>query len=236
MFFKAFIKRIKRRLLHLRLQPIRVFCFHVVSDVFDSQTMWKCDWMSVEGFKGTINHLLSKKYKFISLTDAYKHICEDRVRYRKYAVVTFDDGDSSIMNVMPWLTKKRIPVTLFVNPGILSSDYLREKPMSLLLSDDLHKMEINFSGILSIGNHGYIHKSCIDIPFEEFKNSVLFSEAYLKQFDLKIPFFSYPFGSCSQQTNQYLINMHLVPVLCDGKKNYRDEGVIHREVIESCRY
>lgn len=130
-FFKAFIKRIKRRLLHLRLQPIRVFCFHVVSDVFDSQTMWKCDWMSVEGFKGTINHLLSKKYKFISWTDAYKHICEDRVRYRKYAVVTFDDGDSSIMNVMPWLTKKRIPVTLFVNPGILSSDYLREKPIKL---------------------------------------------------------------------------------------------------------
>ncbi len=34
--------------------------------------------------------------EFISLTEAYEHICNDNIRCKRYAVLTFDDGYTSL--------------------------------------------------------------------------------------------------------------------------------------------
>ena len=48
---------IRRKWTKIRLQPIRVFCFHQVSEQFDASTMWECDWTQIEQFKRNILRL-----------------------------------------------------------------------------------------------------------------------------------------------------------------------------------
>lgn len=70
---------IKRKWTRLRLKPVRVFCFHHVSDVFDPDKMWKCDWTQTEVFKQNVL-APKKRYTFISLQEAYNHISCDKFR------------------------------------------------------------------------------------------------------------------------------------------------------------
>jgi len=102
-------QRIRNRLLRMRLQPIRVFCFHQVSDTFDPVTMWKSDWVSTEVFKQRILALKKEGYQFVSLEDAKRRMKHDSIRTKRYAVLTADDGSSTVKNVLPWLAEQKIP-------------------------------------------------------------------------------------------------------------------------------
>ena len=113
-------------MLRLRLQPIRVFCFHQVSDEFEPNTMKPCDWMRTEAFKDTILKL-RRDYAFISLQEATKHLKHDSFRRKRYAVLTADDGWASMKNILPWLAEQGIPLTLFLNPSYLDGKHFREK-------------------------------------------------------------------------------------------------------------
>ena len=91
----ASVNTIKRKWTRLRLKPVRVFCFHHVSDVFEPDTMWECDWTQTDAFKQDIL-TMKKKYTFISLEEAYNHISNDKFRKTSYAVLTSDDGWASL--------------------------------------------------------------------------------------------------------------------------------------------
>lgn len=213
------------------VKPIRVFCFHQVSDAYNPVTTWKCDWTQTDVFKQSIKQLLNDGYSFISLTEAYEHITKDVFRRKKYAVLTFDDGDSSLKDLLPWIDEMNIPVTLFVNPASLLGESQREKPMDLLTAQALQVLEQKYNRLITIGNHGYFHRKCADLSIEEFQDDVQKSESFLTQYARKIPFYAYPYGSHSSSTNKYLLSINLCPVLCDGQKNYSDTRVIHREVV-----
>lgn len=47
-------------------KPIRVFVFQQVSDAFEPEAMWECDWTQTEQFMQKVFALM-KKYQFISL-------------------------------------------------------------------------------------------------------------------------------------------------------------------------
>ena len=102
--------------MHLRLQPIRVYCLHHVCTSYDAETMYEGDWMALNAFQATIRKMQQSGVEFLSLSDAYKHMRNDFSRRKKYAVLTFDDGYASLKEVLPWLKAQHIPVTLFVNP------------------------------------------------------------------------------------------------------------------------
>ena len=72
--------------MRLRLQPIRVFCFHQVSAEFDASTMWECDWMQIEEFKQRIN-TIRKEHTFISISEAYEKLRNDRFRAEYHTMV-----------------------------------------------------------------------------------------------------------------------------------------------------
>ena len=55
----------------LRLQPIRVFCLHHVSEQFDAESMSACDWMQIDEFKRLILSMQHDGITFISLSEAY---------------------------------------------------------------------------------------------------------------------------------------------------------------------
>ena len=93
---------IKRQLLKLRLQPIRVFCLHHVCKTYDGITMYQGDWMQIDEFKQKVLRMRQDGVEFISLTDAYNKITNDKFRNHKYAVLTFDDGYASLKEILPW--------------------------------------------------------------------------------------------------------------------------------------
>ena len=98
---KKIIEKIRRRLTKLSLQPIRVYCLHHVCEHFDPDSMHESDWMALGEFQQRIFSMHKDSVQFISLTDAYNHIKNDKVRLGKYAVLTFDDGYASLKELLP---------------------------------------------------------------------------------------------------------------------------------------
>ena len=221
-------RKISKKLLRLRLCPIKVFCFHIISESFDSQTMWECDWMQTDRFKSLVDRLSRGGYRFISLTDAYKHIANDWCRFKKYAVFTFDDGSKTILELMPWLAERMIPITLFVNPAFLSGNAKREKPMALMREDELKHFVEQYSSLVTLASHSYKHEDVSLFSEEMFQKDVLCCEDYLNSLPGKIPFYAYPYGRFTKLTNDILRKVNLIPVLVDGQDNFGDNRFIHR--------
>ena len=228
---KELVNIIQRKWMRLRLQPISVFCFHQVSDVFDPESMWECDWMSTNDFKNLINNL-QKKYTFISLQDAYDKLKHNTFRFRKYAVLTADDGWASVMNVIPWLSERQIPITLFLNPLYLDGVHKQEREAEQLLTKrDLEKLQGVYPNI-TVASHGWTHKDTTKLNTEEFLDSIKKSEQVLNEYTLKKPFYAFTYGRYKNEYIDILRQHHLVPVLIDGNKNIKFDGAIHREEIE----
>lgn len=227
----SLLRKIRKRLTRFRVRPIRVFCAHQVCDKFDAEAMWPADWIETTQFKSRISCLLAQGYRFISLKEAYSHICNDWVRRKKYAVLTFDDGAASVAEILPWLENFSIPVTLFVNPAVLSGAAKRSKPFEVLSIAELQDLEISYASILSIGNHGFTHVSSLELPDDIFRQSVEDAEASLSMYTSRVPFYAYPYGKHTIRHDRYLLHSSLIPVLCDGQKNYTDSLVIHRELL-----
>lgn len=231
MFFKAFIKRIKRKLLHLRLQPIHVYCFHQVSDSFDSRGMWQCDWTQTELFKRSILAIKSRAH-FISLEEAYSHIVNDRVRLNKFAVLTADDGWESLTNIIPWLAEQGIPITLFINPLYLDGVHKQMREAEKILTfENIQHLVTKFSPLISIASHGWSHRDCLLMTDEEFVENVDKADSVLRKIDGYIPFYAFTFGRCVDTQLKYLGEKGLIPVLVDGEKNY-NQRYISRECID----
>lgn len=97
------LKKLQRKWMKLRLQPIRVFCLHHVCEQFDADAMYACDWMALDEFKQKINIMRNDGYQFISITDAYEHLKKDKFRRKKYAILTLDDDMYYHKDYMMWM-------------------------------------------------------------------------------------------------------------------------------------
>lgn len=224
--------KLSRYLEKLRLRPVRVFCFHQVSDVFEPDTMWECDWTQTEAFKRKVL-ALKERYTFIPLDVAYDHIANDRFRVKNYAVLTADDGWASLKNIIPWLVEQKIPVTLFLNPLYLDGIHYQERATEKLLTRaDVDELVEQFSPMITIASHGWSHKDCTKMSEEDFEISVRMSEDALQGIGGKIPFFAFTFGRYHDNQADWLRSQSIVPVLMDGTKNYDDATRIHRELLD----
>ena len=229
------VKNIKRKWTRLRLKPIRVICFHHVSDVFDPDTMWECDWTQTEAFK--LNILaLKKKYTFISLEEAYNHISCDKFRNTYYAVLTSDDGWGSLKNILPWLAEEKIPITLFLNPLYLDGKHYQSRDSEeFLTKEEVTDLIERYEPFITIASHGWSHEDCLKMPIETFEESVRKSEEYLMTLKGKVPFYAFTFGRHTIKQLEFLKQQNLVPVLMDGMANYDEASCIHRESVDNGR-
>ena len=229
------VNSIKRRWTRLRLRPIRVFCFHHVSDVFEPETMWECDWMQTEVFKKRIL-TLKEKYTFISLEEAHAHIANDRFRVNNFAVLTSDDGWASLKNILPWLAEEKIPITLFLNPMYMDGKHFQSRDSEVFLTkEEVADLTERYEPFITIASHGWSHEDCLKMSMESFKDSVSKSEEYLTPMKGKVPFYAFTFGRHTTKQLEFLEQHSLVPVLIDGIVNYDDASCIHRECIDDGR-
>lgn len=223
--------RIKRKLMKLRLQAIRVFCFHQVSDSFDERYMEQIDWMQTGSFMQRIESLQGEGYKFLSLVEAQEKLKQDKFRCKKYAVLTSDDGWATLRNVLPWLNEQQIPMTLFLNPAYLDGKHFRnsnkEQYLNTVEIEQIHKQY----PLVTIGSHGWEHVAATEQTGDEFIESVNKTTAYLRKMPNYIPFHAYTWGRYSSKTNCILKEVGITPVYMDGEKNYNDSYAIHRELL-----
>lgn len=223
------LKKIRRKWMKLRLQPIRVFCLHHVCKHFDADAMYACDWMALDEFKQKISALRSQGYQFISLTDAYEYLKKDWFRRKKYAVLTFDDGCKSLNEVLPWIEELQLPATLFINGKYLDGKSYRETPNEQYLTyDELFSLT---NPLIEIGHHGWEHTAAIEMTEEELLESLQRNIEVLSAHPRYIPFWAYTYGIHDQNSDVTLSKNGMTLVLVNGGKNYKWKGCIARELF-----
>ena len=225
------LDKLGRKLKKMRLRPIHVFLFHQVSDVFDESTMKRGDWTETGQFKRNIG-ILKDKYRFVSLEKACEMMRKDVFRFRRYAVLTSDDGWASLKGILPWLKEQGIPVTLFLNPRYFDGRHFREKETEkYLLQEDVDGLAAWYPDV-TVASHGWEHVRATDLTEEAFRDSVRASTKALKPCPNYIPFFAYTYGSRTSETDRVLRDSGLVPVLIDKETNRDDVTLIHRELLD----
>lgn len=231
----------------IRLRPIRVFCFHHVSEVRDPLVCQQEDWTQLDQFKRNIEKM-QEKYVFISLSEAHRKLIHDKLRFKHYAVLTTDDGLASVQNVIHWLTEKYIPLTLFINTRYMEGNKI--KPVHLKWLHELapfadekelaKKMYLSkeqiwalTSSYLEIGMHGHEHLNVQQIKEEEFETDVNVCKEKLSKHPRYVPNYAYPWGCATKESMDFLEKNSIIPVLVRGGKNYQWEGYIDRECIDN---
>ena len=242
---KALFRKAKRFIIRVRWRPIRVFCLHHISDNYSPAICSEGDWVSTVSFENTILQL-EKKYSFISLVDAHRKLKRDLFRFRRYAVLTFDDGNSSVFSSLKWLEQRGIPYTLFLNTkyfdGVSCSPHILKRARSYYSGIDetevakdrylsrqmLEKLSPVFS---SFASHGFEHFDATILSSYEFERQLDQNLVNLNNYPQSIPFHAYTWGRHSKEIDTILREKCLVPVLMDGGKNYNDSSCIHRELF-----
>lgn len=240
-------KKLCPKVRNLFVKPIRVFCFHQVSEIYNPLTMWKCDWTQLDQFKENILRL-NNKYVFISLQEACEKLKHKRFRFRKYAVLTADDGYKSILNVLPWLEEKKIPIALFINTKYLDKhswctineeqavrtksdvDMLSEVCPDLFMSkEELFALD---SHLISVGLHGHEHLDATKQSEDEFRENLEKCRSILSSHKGFVPFHAYTWGHHNAKTDRVVREMGFIPVLVNGMNNYNKTDYIDRICID----
>ena len=184
--------------------------------------------MSTADFKTKINNL-QQEYTFISLPEAYEKMKNDTFRFKKYAVLTADDGSKTIECILPWLHEHHIPLTMFLNGSYLDGKTYREDPAERYFTkEDI--MHLNMDNI-TFGHHSWNHKDLCALSSDDFKEAVQKNKNILADVPNLIPFWAYPYGTHTLKSDALLRETGLVPLFMDGQVNYNDANGIHRELL-----
>ena len=244
---KNVLNKIHKKLLKFRLQPIRVFVFHHVSEVRDPLVCQIPDWTQLDQFKRNIENL-SKQYTFISLSDACKRLQQDKVRCRKYAVLTTDDGLTSVMNVVSWLEGRKIPLTLFVNTRYMDGDKIKpvhqewlrviapnadEKEIAKRMYLSKEQVFALTSPYIEIGMHGHEHLDIYQSEESQFERDINLCRQILHTHPRFISMYAYPWGHATRKSIVYLTMHDIIPIVLRGGGNYVWNGMIDRECIDN---
>lgn len=230
MNMQELLHRVIRKVTKLRLQPIRIFDMHHVSAVYDVESMNRGDWVLIDEFKSKILSMSREGWEFISLTEAYHHMCHDWSRCKKYAVLTFDDGYASLKGILPWLEEQHIPVTLFINGKYLDGLSYRKTPKEQYLTKE--ELLGLTSPLIEIGSHGWEHIDASPLTEKEFSELIDKNMQLLSKHPRFIPYHAYTWGRHTSMTDSLLKERNIVPVLVDGIRNYNDNLFIHRELLQ----
>ena len=230
------LQKIRNRFTKLCLHPIRVFCLHHITAEFDTVSMCDGDWIEINRFKDSVNQLQECGYTFISLEDAYHKIVYDVLRFRKYAVLTADDGYKSLDEIIPWIIEQHIPITLFINGKYTDGISQREEQdmkFEYLLTSELQQYVKDGHGLVDVQSHGWEHLDATLMTVSDFRLQIDKNISYIEQNHLSktVGFHAYTWGRHSVETDGVLLKKRIVPVLVDGMKNYDDLGFVHRELF-----
>lgn len=162
-----------------------VLLYHSISNSADFFAV------SPEEFERQMRYL-KEHFTIVSLSRAFAHAADERVR-RDSVAVTFDDGYRDFLtNALPVLKRHRIPATLFVlgdspDRAELGNDH------PLLASGDFSALR---DPLVTIGSHGLTHTKLTKIPLAEAQRELQESRYAIGELSGVIPtHLAYPKGS-----------------------------------------
>lgn len=223
------LHKIRNRFKKLRLQPVRIFDMHHVCAEIDAESMNACDWMQIDDFQQKLMDMREDGVEFISLSEAYRHICNDWLRLTKYVVITFDDGYASLKEILPWLEEQHIPATLFINGKYLDGKSYRKNPKEKYLTKT--ELWALSAPLIEIGSHGWEHTDATQMTVDVFCKYIDDNVELIQKHPCYIPFHAYTWNRHTEKTDALLHSKKILPVYIDGVKNYNDKQVIHRELL-----
>lgn len=104
----------------IRRDALVVFSYHQVSAVFDPARHLAGTWTSLVDFERAVEHL-QRSYRLVRLSEGLRLLHEGTLRGIVVAL-SFDDGHHSVAeHVIPFLTQRRVPASLFVNSAYVGS-------------------------------------------------------------------------------------------------------------------
>lgn len=118
---------------------------------------------------------------------------------KRYVAITFDDGFVDVIeNALPELSKRGIPVTIFVPTGYLGreADWFRKNSNKSKKVMDAEQLRyITKNDLISIGSHCITHKSLLSMTENEAKEEIIRSKQQLEEILGKsVMSLSYPHG------------------------------------------
>ena len=118
--------KIARKISRELYKPLKVFFSHQVSAQFVEGKDKESIFSSLEQFEKNIRFLM-QRYHLVSLTEAKELFQQKKWRRERYAVITFDDGYTNILEALGLLKELNIPATVFVN-----SKYVFERTLGVI--------------------------------------------------------------------------------------------------------
>lgn len=142
-----YIKKVIRRLKRARYKPLKVFFFHQVSSRFVEGKDKEYIFTSLDDFERDVQYL-KRRYHFVPLAEAYELFQHKKTRTKRYAVITFDDGYTNIMEALDVLKQQNIPATIFVNSryvfesavGVINLFTLMHSSLPVMFSHEQRQM------------------------------------------------------------------------------------------------
>ena len=120
------VSKIARKVSRELYKPLKVYFFHQVSSRFIEGKDKESIFSSLDQFEKDI-HFLMQRYHLVSLPEAKELFQQKKWRGKRYAVITFDDGYTNILEALELLKALNIPATVFVN-----SKYVFERSLGVI--------------------------------------------------------------------------------------------------------
>jgi peptidoglycan/xylan/chitin deacetylase (PgdA/CDA1 family) len=177
-------------------RTLAILAFHKIGE--PPLGSWKT-WFYVpeETFVGYLGYLREDGWQVIDLAALLRGLTEPETLPRRAALLTFDDGYRSMLDVaLPWLARFEYPAVLFVPTDYIGChnhfDSHREPEEEICDWDDLRELE---RWRVSVQSHGISHRAFSELDpaaqEKELSRSKVELEAGLGK---SVEVFSYPYG------------------------------------------
>ncbi|MGT2961402.1 polysaccharide deacetylase family protein [Streptococcus caballi] len=214
----------------LKTNGIIVLCYHRVASsggIFDLTKLLSNNSqlheysVSLAELKSQINYLKKHKVQIISADQMRQLIQSGQPLKQQYAVITFDDFDSTVYyNASPFLEKEKIPYTIFIvtaltgkydnGTKLASWKQVKELQKNPLVTLGLHTNNMHYL----INNKSAVISQASPKTFQkDFKKSV---KTLYRRTGVKSNYFAYPYGESNQQVESYLHKEKMITFSLDN--------------------
>jgi peptidoglycan/xylan/chitin deacetylase (PgdA/CDA1 family) len=177
-------------------RKLAILAFHKIGE--PPPGSWR-SWfyVSEETFVDYLGYLREDGWQMIDLATFIRGLVSPETLPRRAALLTFDDGYRSILDVaLPWLVRFEYPAVLFVPTDYIGGhnhfDSHREPEEEICTWDDLRELERRR---VSVQSHGISHRAFSELDPAEQEKELNRSKVELEAgLEKSVEVFSYPYG------------------------------------------
>jgi peptidoglycan/xylan/chitin deacetylase (PgdA/CDA1 family) len=149
---------------------------------------------------------LKSNYAIVPLAEVLECIGKEERPARRMVSITFDDGYQDFyLNVYPFLRKNKLPATVFVATGYVGKEWpFVESHPKILTWEQIEEIS---NHNIEIGAHTVTHPNLQQEKPEKVEHEIMKSKEEIeKHLRRTVRFFSYPFGSYTNQIVEIVEN------------------------------